>query len=210
MKKIVLFLMIVLSVSIFATDVSNFDIKGIRLGMSKDRVSKLFHVKPYIENYVNDNRNYLLNGGYSFKLKNNRNIEDTFSGIDYRYDKKIYDVLRFIYYYTPVDANKIEKAVKEKYGTPDKIFRRNNEYQMCWGTCKKDKSGFLMDEAEGKNFMVFFKEKGWERDDGTHCYLQVTFFLYDRDMYNSVWEYEKKTKVFLEKKSKEINSKIDL
>ena len=209
MKKIVLFLMIVFSVSLFATDISNFDIKGIKLGMSKDRVFKLFHVKPYIENYVNNNRNYLLDGGYSFKLKKNRNIEDVFSEIDYRYDKKIYSVLRMIYYYTPVDAKKIEETVKEKYGNPDKTFRINGEYQMCWGTCKKNKYGFSMDDAEGKNFMVFFKEKGWE-NDGTRCYLQVTFFLYDRDMYKSIWEYEKKTKIFLENKSKEINSKIDL
>jgi len=208
-KKVIFIFILIYSVSLFATDVSNFDIKGIKLGMNKDRVSKLFHVKPYIESYVNDNRNYLLDGAYSFKLKKNRNIEDVFSEIEYRYDKEIYSVLRIIYYSTPVDANKIEEIVKEKYGTPDKTFRRNDEYQMCWGTCKKNKYGFLMDDAEGKNFMAFFKEKGWE-NDGKRCYLQVTFFLYDKDAYNSIWEYEKKTKVFLEKKSKRINSKIDL
>ena len=212
MKKIVLSLMVLLVTSLFATDVSNFDIKGIKLGMNVDNVYKLFHIKPShdYKTYVNNNRNYLLHGFYDIKLKKNSNIEDRFSEISYRYDKKIYYISRAVTYYTPVDYKKIEAAVKKKYGIPDKTSRlHGSDYYMCWGTCKKEKYGsFSYDK--GKSLIILFHEKGWKNKDGTRVYLDVDFNLQDNDMKKSIWEYEKKTKLFLEKKSKEINSKIDL
>ena len=143
MKKIILGLMILLSTSLFATDVSDFDIKGIKLGMNKDEVLKLMPrgTEFYVSDDVayNPNYPYIYSAYFDWKKNNGK-----FSfNVSFNHKLLVYKINRNIRLDQNADIKKVAKQVVNHYSKPDFIWKVNKHlWKLCWGKCKKGEYHF--------------------------------------------------------------------
>ena len=136
-NRILVFLYIgMFSSSLYAVDVSNFDIKDIKLGMGKN----------IIVNKLADTTSKNVNiYGRSWTYQIIKNSRDGFSlGAEYvinlDHNEKSFSIAREIIFKYEPNFNKIKKQLIKKYGKPDNIAESKNnkgdfEYQLCWGDC---------------------------------------------------------------------------
>ena len=153
MKKIILFSMVIFFTSLFATDVSNFDIKGIKLGMSKDEVLKLMPHGTKIDYFCIDDKinnkckypyEYLLNPGWLLSS----NGKTCF--IDLDHNSKIYKIDKTIKLSRFSKLEKVVKNVIKHYGKPDLIRKFQKAQVLCYGGC------LLSKETEGNLLAITF------------------------------------------------------
>jgi len=134
MKKIFLFT-IILSLNIYAVNVSTFDIKGIKLGDNPNLI------RSKIPNLEIVNASEYNMGHYIMWMRNN-NINDSLV-ISLTHIEKVSEIRRIKKFRTKVNFNKIKKQLFRKYGKPrvkGYAAFNNNEgfaYAFCWGSCKK-------------------------------------------------------------------------
>ncbi len=197
MKKIILFLMIVFSVSLFATDVSNFDIKGIKLGMSKDEVLKLMPkgTKFYVSDVVayDSNYPYEYSAYFDWKKSNGR-----FSFVvTFDHQLLAYEINRNIRLKKNADIHRVTQQVINHYGKPDFVWKVNKHlYRLCWGKCKKGQYGFNT-QKNGKTFNV---------EVDTYPNHLLYMILFDDKIDNVNREYKNHTKEEVVEKA----SKVDI
>jgi len=152
MKRVLLGMLVFYGISLYATDVSEFDIKGIKLGMSKEEVLKMLQCKkPMIDTYYFDP---------SIELKSNMiKCEENNEGFMILFDN-FDEVLRISLerkFNAEPDWNIIEKRLFKKYGETEAIRDSRDKYRhlksYCWGTCyyyREKNDGFYVDFKDGK------------------------------------------------------------
>jgi len=207
-NKILVFLTIgIFSSSLYAVDVSKFDIKGIKLGMSKSEVLKNMPCsspkvsKSYIGEKISET--HMACKSYSQELH-----------VYLDYGNKVYRVTRYKYMDTEPSWQKIKKQIFDYYGNTNNIFTKNpklwNEevFDMCYGKgCKsKDKNYYLYD-SYGQLLLIYgsIARNGTSTDSRSN----IVFILYDskRADRNNIWQ--KEHEKLYKKQQKEKASNID-
>ena len=191
MKKIVLFLMIVFSVSLFATDVSNFDSKGIKLGMSKNEVLKLM---PKGTKFREDD---CLDSKCEYPTAYFAYFEDVKSRLNvyFTHTLQSYKIERYIKLDNRANIGKIALSIKNRYGKPDYTWKVNNNlWKFCWGECKRGEYHFLT-KKNGKTLYI-------EIDTNVHF---LTVELEDEKLYRMNYNYREKIEKELEEKASQVD-----
>ncbi len=197
MKKIVLFLMIVFSVSLFATDVSNFDFKGIKLGMSKDKViKKMQKISSYsLEKttpiYVGDKIT-----GYQLVYSGENDEDFTFN---FDKNQKLYEFWREIQLKKIANINKIFNQIYAKYGQPEDIWDHLGLFQVSYGECERGEYYFKPIKNKKCFHISLFKS------DNT-----LNFMITDDSIYRINQKYQNTLKRKLYNKERQKASRIDL
>lgn len=176
MKKISLFLMVVFVVSLFATDVSNFDIKGIKLGMSKNEVLKLMPKGTKFRKWdcIDDSDKCAYPYNYNAFYKNNTESFDIYL----TQDIFVYYVLRQVKLRQYANAEKIIQKLTQRYGKPDAVWNHGSIKKLCWGGCYKGKYQFEPKKGR-KIFAVLINMKD----------RRIEFVLQDNELENSMQQY---------------------
>ena len=141
-----LMITVLFSSSTFSSEVATFDIKGIKIGMSKKDLLKKI---PCQWTYINrsDTDNY-------FECYTDAKI-----GVFLDHEDLVYGVdFQKIFYEKP-DFNVIRSRILKKYGKP--TLQRNHKMsdslsnQYCWGQCKVNNSAYwIYQNKEGKVSMI--------------------------------------------------------
>ena len=201
MKKIILFLMVIFSTSLFATDVSNFDIKGIKLGMSEKELLNILHdikcknIKTIVFHVDANSKFPIIKKEYSCKI-NEFKEEIT---IDLDHNMNVYEIFRAIELEIEPIWDKIAKNTLKKYGYT-KYFNKNHRIiSMCWGGCKIDQFGGYYNE-NGQTFIITFIKPINHPPNGA-----IDIHLYDRTLLKANILYEDKVKRSLREKSSDID-----
>jgi hypothetical protein len=202
-KKIAFFLIVSVATSLFATDVSNFDIKGIKLGMSKEATLKrLPHGTIFrVFSDIAGNPNYPYEYDANYIKKGEEHKDFLAFGVTFGHTLQAYEIHRNIGLDYNANINKIMQQVILRYGKPDFFWKRSDsDVALCWGNCYKGKYHYQATE-NGKILYIQINT-----DDNP--LLQVE--LEDDKLYNENVKYEeklhKKAKDELENKA----SKVDL
>ncbi|WP_457743953.1 hypothetical protein [Sulfurimonas sp.] len=205
MKKIILGLMILLSTSLFATDVSNFDIKGIKLGMSKDEVLKLMpHGIKFGSNCVDDKCKYPYEyyANYHWDQSNGK----IYFNIDFDHNIKAYDIVRTIKLTRHAKIEKVAKNIINHYGKPDLIRKFRQIQVLCYGQCSVSKEADIAYSVSAKNnakaFVVVIDMRKNIRENDVKI---LSMKLYDDKAKILNYKYRQK----IEKKLEDIESKVD-
>ena len=199
--------MIVLSVSLFATDVSNFDIKGIKLGMSKNEVLKLMPKGTIFRTFSNiaNNPNYPYEYDAYFDWK--KSHDQFYFGVDFDHQLNAYEIIRNVKLNENANMKKVSQQVINRYGNPDFTWKsdvnQREHWEFCWGKCIRNKYGFYANENE--KVLIIEITKDYRNE---HYLLETR--LYNDKLKDMNIKYEKsmykKAKNELEEKA----SKVDL
>ena len=193
-NKIFTFLFIsIFSSSLFAIDVSNFDIKGIKLGMSKNKVSKKLSCSSQKINFIPNTKkiiNYEIECDYGIRIFLN-------------YKKQAYFIQRSLIFQNKPLLNTINKKIFNKYGKPNiSIARSDNHIEYCYGNkCKKEKFNF---STSGKSLTVSISIE--DNSVLTKFKNSILFNLQDKIMEESV----NKREMRLYEQQRKQESNIDL
>ena len=130
-NRILIFLTItIFSSSLYAFDVSKFDIKGIKLGMSKSEVLKRMPCSNPIHEY-----------GYFKNIEIRCNSEVNPMWITFDMNNKVYAMGREIILKIEPNWDTIESKLLKHYGKTNKILRNNPSshnttvFSICYGQC---------------------------------------------------------------------------
>ena len=213
MKSI--FFLLIFSFSLFAVDVSAFDIKGIKLGMTKNQV-----LKKSVCNNAKINHSYI---GKKLLETHIQCDENEYEYLGYhnihiyldRYSK-VYRITRYKYMDIEPSWKKVKKQILKHYGYTKHIINNNpkqwNElvFDICYGSgCIKssDNSTYNIYDSYGKILEIqgFTSRSGTSTDSKSN----MKFILYDVKRANINGKWEKKQEKLYEKEQKEKASKID-
>jgi len=180
MKSI--FFLLIFSFSLFAVDVSNFDIKGIKLGMSKKEVlNKMPCKKPIMKNPWSSVPAEWLGDGFDFICKyTEKNNEEIFT-ISLDYDGIVISINRVINFSYKTNEKNLKTKLILRYGKADKSY----ENFIGWGKIDK------------QYFNAYFHNRGKKLILSLHDEKQTR--IYNQLIYKKTDEYELK-------KSKEASS----
>ena len=204
-NRILIFLLIaIFNSSLYAVDVSNFDIKGIKLGMSEKQVFKKMPCSdPKIEHYyintingkkISDSRIYCHEKKGIFVELNHRN--------------KVYKITRIKRFNTEPSWSKIKKQLLNHYGYTKNITIRpvtsNNKLalSMCMGGCKKSYAGYVGDFYNNK---FYFLVVAYVYDN--EIFLDFTLHDSNRENKNRKWVNDQEK--LYKKQQKEKASNLD-
>jgi len=160
MKKIVFGLMIFISTFLFATDVSNFDIKGIKLGMSKDEVLNIFkNMQCSIKkDWENPNMDHTKPPRSIFyKCEQGKN----YITIKLNHNNKVIYIHRYMYNKTGFNITSIKNQILLKYGKTKFVKKISPEYgssyySICYGNCiNKKNDEYVTYKGIGLNIVIF-------------------------------------------------------
>lgn len=165
----------IFSSSLYAIDVSNFDIKGIKLGDSYESVKKTLSVCKITKEYrskTNDKK-LIFQIEIGFKCEN-----DSFFTAYFNRKKELMDFQRLVMIESKPNLHQIKTKIIKKYGKPigkSKFYNPNanssKQYSsetLCWGTnydCKvythpNLKGTLITDTASRKNKSFTFTITG--------------------------------------------------
>ena len=145
MRVVLIILLILFSEPLCAVDVSQFDIKGIKLGMSKSEVLKRMPCNNP-ENYIDKLDNGTI---YSYHLQCRKDkglSNDFYTIIDFDHNGISYSITKMIPYKLKPNYTAIIKKIIKKYGNPTAKTNQtpaSNNYRnigyyktFCWGDCR--------------------------------------------------------------------------
>lgn len=201
MKSI--FFLIIFSLSLFAVDVSNLDIKGIKLGMSKSEVLKRM---PCSNPKISEGYWGYVGKAETLECDNEKvEVELDHKGFSYiiRFDPK-FDI--------KPNFNKLENRLIKKYGET-KYKSSSRDYgepslkrrSLCWGICKiHEWDGGVDYEASGTTglsatFII------WDKNNE----FSMSLILSDGKRAKAIKEYSKNIQQKRERIKKEKASNID-
>jgi hypothetical protein len=217
--------MIFISTSLFATDVSNFDIKGIKLGMDVKTALPILEKACKKQNlsvnkkYSIAKDKYGLQYDYTYNCAGENNIYPHIHiGFRAGHDKKVYKIEYSFdkdYLLSLSEIHLIINKVKKKYSNPIIIGKQKsiskkdgNQVSICWGNCKKkyvNNEYWKGENCDGSSkYLIFFINSN---PYGDKEYAQIGFKLYDDYLYERQERNYNKNK---QKKRQEEIEKIDL
>jgi hypothetical protein len=201
MKKIILGLMIFFSTSLFATDVSNFDIKGLKLGMNEKEALNILNNQIKCKKVKFDNIHADLDYNYPIIGKHYYCYIDNSIEIDFflDHDMKVYRVTRVLKPKIEPNWKKLKTNILNHYGRTKFIYENTHKTNMCWGSCKfyKFNHSYINDSHQSLSIDLFYP--------GDNRYNRIDFYLIDKDLEKSNQQYEK----ILLKRIKDNASNID-
>ncbi len=183
MKKIVLIIALLTS-CVWAKDIKDFDIKGIKLGMS------LTQVKKELNKFC---PNFKLSKFKDQSKQINCDINNDYIIIHMGYNNKIYHISRTInndYCFTDKDTQLIKSKFLSKYGKSTTSSNKNNKsFSYCWGIdCTvRDKVALPHDYKNMHPYLIteiFIYSSSMNKTD-------ISFELYDASL-KSQQEYDYK------------------
>jgi hypothetical protein len=220
-NRILIFVLIcIFSSLLYAVDVSKFDIKGIKLGMSKSEVlKKMPCVSPDI--YTEKTENNILTETLirCFKKKN-----DNFFGVTLDHHNKVYSVNKRISFEVKPDFSKIKKKLFYKYKKPNlttkkiqgydnNLFRGYVKY-FCWGGCTVkilNPKFFKGNEIETTNhvsLLVKYQDSSYITDT-KNIQNNIEFYLYDPQRSNNNYNWTKQQQKLYKEQQKQKATNID-
>jgi hypothetical protein len=213
LNKILIFVLIgIFSSSLYAVDISKFDIKGIKLGMSKSEVLKKMPCSnPEI---------------HAEKLRNGKIVEiyirckENSFLVVLDHKNYVYLVSMLINFKTEPNFQKIKNKVFNKYGKPtrqanQKVISRGKGERIvyCWGKhCQvsKQNNGVwkgtkISNYPDYKSLLIDYVNYDIESVELN----RLNFNLLDSNRRNDSWEWSTQQEKLYEKKEKEKASDID-
>jgi len=174
--KIILLLLITLSSSVFAIDVSSFDIKGIKLG---DKIPTVLQILPPIQ----DRDNKKINGRvFEEHIVTNTKLKEWYHAYFDR-NKKLVRFERTVRFDSKFNMDSLKQKFIDKYGQPvlnTEIKEPNFErITWCWGECYINNYGFLFIKSNGVGMTVFM-----DNDDRSSGYFSLSITLEDNKSNN--------------------------
>ena len=142
--RILVFLCIgVFSSSLYAVDVSKFDIKGIKLGMSEKQILK----KMPCSNPIRDLEEYSFGISGSHLVCGKYSESESYMSVTFDHNKKAYSIFMNIPFNVDPNLQKIKNKFIKKYGnfyeaienTTYKSLANGYVKRFCWGSCRKYK-----------------------------------------------------------------------
>jgi len=211
--KIILFFLITFSSSVFAVDVSNFDIKGVKLNDKYSNIKFPVNCDSPKSNNIGNNRwKYQVVCGGGSGIQMGRELVFNFT-----HDEIVWSIYREKVFSVKPNFQKIEKQLFVKYGNPTSTGVLKSSYKnpnniisksFCWGACKKEHDndghfkGSTVYGSKGKSLVVTYHEKN---DTYSIWFGLKDTVLEDADSQWARVEY----KIF-EEKQKEQESNLDL
>ena len=207
---------LILSSSLFAVDVSNFDIKGIKLGMTKSQV-----LKKTVCNNAKIDPSYIGEELLETHIQCDKNKYEYlgYHNIHINLDRhsKVYRITRYKYMDIEPSWKKIKKQILKYYGYTKHIIINNNPklwnelvFDICYGQgCIKssDNTMYSLYDSFGQTLGIqaFIPRNGTSTDSESN----MKFILYDVKRADINREWEKKQKEIYKKQQKEKASNID-
>jgi len=200
-KKVIFIFILIYSVSLFATDVSNFDIKGIKLGMSKDEVLKKMpnSAKFIVDDYIAENPNY----PYKYQIFYKTNTQ--YFGVEFDYKLNAYKIERNMQISNNASMHKVVEQITNHYGQPDYTWKINEhdykEWKLCWGNCHRGKYHFLPKDNSKILYVTI-----WKKTNLTGLSIE----LEDAKLLKETYQYKEHMFKKAKEELVEKDSKIDL
>jgi len=206
LKKVVLLMVFFIFPStVYATDISDYDIEGITLGSSYDDIKPKLPCTNLTSNIHDYNLvyNYWVHCG--LQRENSPNGSD-FS-VQLSNDKTVLSIDSVVRFDLKPDFNAVIESIYDKYGKPDVQYksqsdnehRRGSLITMCYGTDCKLKNSEL-DNASYKQLIIIVSNLDYVSKYGSD--YSICFGLKDPVAINS------NMKLYEELKQKRINEKM--
>jgi len=217
-NRILIFLFIwVFSSSLYAVDVSNFDIKGIKLGMSEKQVLKKMPCSNPIKNL--DKYSFGISGSYLTCGKYSES--KSFMSVTFDHNQKAYSIHMDILFDANPNLQKIKNKFVKKYGNFYEAIENPtyknpaNGYvkRFCWGSCRKYKiddgawKGYKFRRVENKQSQLLIKYENFSYKSNYYNHLEFTLIDSRLEIKQKKWA-EKQGKIY-RKQQKEKASNID-
>lgn len=202
-NRILIFLFIVIfSSSLYAIDVSNFDIKGIKLGMSKSEVLKKMPCSsPKIETQFIDTVKGKKLYWTSIECENNSDILHVILSRKNRVDF----IKRVKSFNVSPSWDKIKKQIIKHYGNPTFELPNNVDVypinNICWGGCRIRKHNNTM--------ATFNKSLDFYANEVKNSFSTMIFLLTDEKENDNNQEWYGEQKRLYEQYQKEKASNIE-
>jgi len=215
-NRILIFALIcIFSSSLYAVDVSSFDIKGIKLGMSKNEVLKRMPCDNPKIDFTKTSNNTISSG--MLNCYNGHFI------VVYDHNNYVYQISKKITFNTEPNLNKIKNKLIKRYGKPNKSTKKHTMSKnsargkiiaFCWGSyCKvkyENTKYWKGSEIENWTNRLQLTVEYLNMYDGAgfHShYLNLLLIDGNRKLSNDKWE-DKQNEIY-EKQQKEKESNID-
>ena len=136
---VVVLIALIISANLNAKDVSEFDIKGIKLGMNKNEVSKRMPCSSYKKIYNRFKNGKVYNS--SFLCGNSGSQTDAYFLVDFDHNNYVFGVHKQIVFESRPNFSKIKTKLIKRYGNFTSIEKRYidgdyGRYIYCWGDCR--------------------------------------------------------------------------
>jgi len=204
-NRILIFLFIgIFSSSLYAIDVSNFDIKGIKLGMSKSEVlKKISCSNPKIETqFTNTLKGKKL---YWTSIECKNDFEEIHVVLTRK--NKAYFIQRTKDFDINPSWDKIKKRIINYYGKPTCKADTFSKYipmkKMCWGGCKIRKHNGTIATCN-KSLDIYGNQ-----DIVKNSWSKIVFLLNDNSLSDNQDKWYKEQMELYERYKKEKASNID-
>jgi len=206
------FFLIIFSLSLFAVDVSNFDIKGIKLGMSKSEVLKKMPC----------NNPDILNVKLNKKIiETDITCKNTNFQVELDHYGYVYYVFKGFFFETEPKFSKLKSKILSKYNQPNKVAEDKlitegggKAIEFCWGRdCRSStitnnryrRGANIRKGIKGKYLLITYKNEYF--NSGHINSLWIDLEDETRRQNNANWK--EKEKAVYEKQQKEKVSNID-
>jgi len=225
-NRILIFVLIgIFSSLLHAVDISNFDIKGIKLGSSQS------FIKTKLHNWCNNidfKNQYIGNKLWISYITCGKKSNRMETGIEYRIvtnqNKLAFIIQREKIFTLKPNLKKIEKQLFEKYGKPQKITKSTLVHNSnakgyikyyCWGECSISiedgewwKGKTIHTINKGKSLIIKYKNYTKFHNEGE--YYSLFFILEDDEAYINNEKWGNTTEKAFIKNKKEQESNLDL
>lgn len=202
-----------------ALDVSNFDIKGIKLGMNKSEVLKKMPCSSPEIFPTNEIGSLIC----STMIRCYKKKNDNFFAVELDHNGKVYSVNKRISFEVKPNLKKIEKKLISKYGQSNIRAKKTPSYsnnnkgyykEYCWGDkCKKkilNNKYFKGSEIKSSGYISLLVTYSdfYITDSGT-LDNQIEFTLRNLKQSNKNYDWIKKQEQLYQAQQKEKASNID-
>ncbi|MCI5118622.1 MAG: hypothetical protein D3913_11840 [Candidatus Electrothrix sp. LOE1_4_5] len=203
---------------VYAADVSNFDIKGIKLGESYSKVKGILPCR-------NTKTDRIGNKEWIFQVVCGKTKIGIGFLVTFDYKQTVFIVRRNKVFSVEPNLQKIEKQLYSKYGKPSVTGLSKPAYKneinegysksYCWGSCSrlnKDEEYWKGSEVRGgsgKSLTVQYQSFSKTYPDGDPSY-SISFVLEDSAAYEADSKWRESEHNRYKKKLKESESNLDL
>ena len=184
------------SSSLSATDVSSFDIKGIRLGMDKGEVLKRIPCSNYEKKYYRfrNAKNEVYSSQY-YCGKPGTGTDNSFL-VNFDHNNYVFSITKRITFDIQPNLSKIKSKLIKRYGKPNTDKRAWSKgsyyrYEYCWGDC-----------SLSSNRRKLSVDYSYYSDYNN---IDITLYDYARQKNNDDWTAQRQ-KILIYKKEKEVSN----
>ena len=159
-----------INIPLYAVDVSNFDIKGIKLGMSKSKVlRKMPCSNPSIDIWRTSN-NKIYGGTIGCDNSNYR--------VQYDHNEYVYQISKRINFNIEPNLHKIRNKLIRKYGNPNEETKKKT-------MSKSSANGKIIAFCWGDYCKVKYENNGyWKGTEIENWTNKIQYYTLDKSLHN--------------------------